>query len=75
MRTANIGGMQGERRLETRECPKPTVVHCSSVGDQQGNQCEGHSPHVVIRKRPGSSSKPIRQTLQTQTIGGIEGNL
>ena len=35
MRTGNIGGIQGGRRRETGECPKPTVVHRSSGGDQQ----------------------------------------
>ena len=35
MRTGNIGGTQGGRRPETGECPKPTVIHDSSGGDQQ----------------------------------------
>ena len=35
MRIGNIGGIQGGRRPVTRECPKPTVIHCSSGGNQQ----------------------------------------
>ena len=40
MRTWNIGRIQGGRWLETGECPKPTVVHRSSGGDQQEKEYE-----------------------------------
>ena len=45
-REYRIEGIQGERRPETGECPKPTVIH-RCIGDgQQQNKCEGHSPQV-----------------------------
>ena len=47
MRIENIGGIQGGRRPETGECPKPTVIHCSRGGDQQESEYKGHSPQVV----------------------------
>ena len=46
VRTGNIGGIQGERRTETGECPKPTVMHCRSGSDQQESEYNGHSPYA-----------------------------
>ena len=31
----NIRGIQGGRRPDIGECPKPTVIHCSSGGNQR----------------------------------------
>ena len=34
-------------RQVTGECPNPTVIHCSSGGDQQDSEYKGHSPQVA----------------------------
>ena len=36
----NFGGIHGRRLTETEDCPKPTVLHRSSGGDQQESECE-----------------------------------
>ena len=50
MRIGNIGVIQGGCRSETGKCPKPTVIHCSSGGDQQESEHKGHSPQLAIRR-------------------------
>ena len=35
---------------EFRECPKPTVIHCSSGDDQQESEYKGCSPQAAIRR-------------------------
>ena len=47
MRTGNIGGIQGGRRPETGERPKPTVIHCSRGGDQQEREFKGLYPLLL----------------------------
>ena len=34
--------------VSLRPTPKPTVIHCSSGGDQQESEYKGHSPQVAI---------------------------
>ena len=53
VRTRNIGGIQGGRWPDKRECNEPMVVHCTSGGDQLENKYEGHSPTCLERRVEG----------------------